>query len=328
MKKYCDSPFSTVNIENNGLVSFCLCTSWHNLQGFGNIFKSTLEEIWSNKNKKSLEFRCSILDESFQHCNPNSCTQYHSLGTVENHNNVRVPRLPTTLYFQTLDSTCNLQCPSCRNSLNYTGKPNKNAEDILNKIIDEYQDFDERVMIAGDGSGEFFASVSYMNFLRNPRLPDCFEFSINSNGTLLSKNIDVIKQYKDRFTNINVSLDAATADTYSKTRGHNFEQTLAGIKRVLDLGITVSTQFVTQYVNYHELVQYKELCDSLGVSFVGYQCINHWPHMSPEWWAENQLEDNPKVNYRQLIDDIEYLKGFDNVGFDGRMISLINKKGP
>lgn len=321
MKKYCDEPFGVVNIENNGDVSLCNCTPWHDLGIFGNLFETGLEEIWNGP--KAEMFRKSILDQSFQYCNKSQCGKLWNLEEVESLD-VATPRLPTLLYFQSLDRTCNLQCRSCRNELHYTGVADKNADRILTKLIEEYQNFEQDVLIGGDGSGEFFASKSYMNFLYHERLPNCFNFSINSNGTLLNKNIKIIEKYKDRFRNINVSLDAATSATYTNVRGHDFEQVLTGIKKVIDLGITVSTQFVIQAKNYHEIVDYKMLCDQLGISFVGYQAIGRWGHMSDEWWDINCLIDNPAVDIHKLAKDINKLREYDSVGFNGTALNIAN----
>jgi MoaA/NifB/PqqE/SkfB family radical SAM enzyme len=322
MKKYCNEPFQLVNIEHNGDVSLCNCTSWHSLGIFGNLFDTSLEKIWTSS--KAEMFRNSIFDQSFQYCNKVYCGKIWNLEEVDELPTTW-PRLPTIVYFQSLDDTCNLQCRSCRNELRYSGKPDANADLILNKLIDEYQDFDEDVLIGGDGSGEFFASKSYMKFLYSPRLPKCFNFSINSNGTLLNKNIEIIKKYKDRFQNINVSFDAATAETYKDIRGHDFSQVTTGIQRVIDLGITVSAQYVIQAKNYHEIEDYKKLCDQLGVSFVGFQTINRWHHMSDEWWQANAIDDNPAVNHKDLAQSINRLRNLDSVGFDGRTLSIADQ---
>ena len=322
MKKYCNEPFQVVNIENNGDVSLCTCKPWHTLDIFGNLFENSLEEIWANS--KAEMFRKTILDQSFQYCNKMYCGKIWNLEEV-NELPTTWPRLPTILYFQSLDDTCNLQCRSCRNELRYSGQMDKNADLILNKLIREYQNFDEDVLIGGDGSGEFFASKSYMKFLYDTQLPECFNFSINSNGTLLNKNIEIIKKYKGRFRNINVSFDAATAETYKDIRGHDFSQVITGIQRVVDLGITVSAQFVIQAKNYREIEDYKKLCDLLGVSFVGFQTINRWSHMSDEWWRANRIDNNPMVNHSELAQAINRLRKLDSVGFDGRTLSIADQ---
>ena len=66
----------------------------------------------------------------------------------------------------------------------------------------------------------------------------------------------------------------------------------------------VHTQYDLQYQNYQELTQYQNLAKSMGVETFGIQKLFRWPHMNDQWWLENQLENNRKVDkdllYRSL----------------------------
>jgi sulfatase maturation enzyme AslB (radical SAM superfamily) len=79
---------------------------------------------------------------------------------------------------------------------------------------------------------------------------------------------------------------------------------LDGIKELTNLKIMVHTQYVLQYQNYQELTQYQNLAKSMGVETFGIQKLFRWPHMNDQWWLENQLENNRKVDkdllYRSL----------------------------
>jgi len=321
MLKYCDSPFSTIHIEHKGEVHLCLCTPWHTKGKIGNIYDTGLRELWNSKWMQ--DFRSTIYDQSFKYCNPDSCWKVNNLDEIETFKDLDIPKLPTIVYLQDLDDNCNLKCPSCRLSLRYKDTTNPEVDRLLSHLTDVYQDFDRPVYISADGSGEFFSSRSYLNFLQNDTLPKHFNFYINTNGTLINKNIDLIEKRKDKIKSLTFSLDAATPETYHRIRGHNFATVISGIKKVKALGINVVAQFVVQQENYKEITQYQDLCKDLGVDFVGLQGLNRWEHHSNEWWEANRLEDNTLVDLHLLSEQIIKFKQADNVSVGGNIEALI-----
>ena len=326
MLNFCSSPFTTVNILGDGRVGLCICNVWHNKQFMGNLFDNSLRDLFSSAWMQ--EFKDSIYDQSFRYCT-DRCSKLHNLDKIENFNDIdRNPVLPTIIYLQDIDRTCNLRCASCRLTTDYSPAINLNAKKILDRLIDDYQGFNQSVMICGDGMGDVFSSAAYLDFMHNPKLPECFKFAFNTNGTLLTKNIDLIKKLRHRFTGVCVSFDASSADTYKDIRGANFNIVLDGVRQVIDLGINVTTSFVLQRKNYKEILEYKELGKSLGVTFIGMEKIKRWGHMTEEWWNENQIDDNSNIDYNFLIPALEEFKapmvGIGN-GVDGTILNLINK---
>ena len=328
MKKYCKTGLTTLNIEGTGDCHLCTCPTWYKKSPIGNWTKNSIEEIFNGDYYDELVE--TFQDQSFSNCNRNLCPEVWNLKEApvipfEEHK-----RLPTVLFFQDLDSTCNLQCQTCRKGLNYSKEVNSNAEFILNQVIEEYRDFEHPVLICGDGNGEMFASKAYMNFLTNPDIPECFNFAMSSNGTLFNKNIKLIESLKDRITGFTVTFDAATPETYLKTRGHDFEQMISGVKKVLDLGINIVSNFVVQKDNYHEIMQYKNLADELGVTWVNIQAINRWEHMTNDWWAKNRLQNNPDIDMDLLVSQVIEFTQAKNVNACGGLQMIVenyNKKG-
>lgn len=321
MLNFCDSPFSTINIQNKGDVYLCLCRPWTTKGKIGNIYDTGLRELWNGEWMQ--DFRSTIYDQSFKYCNPDRCWKANNLDKIETFQGLDIPALPTIIQLQDLDDNCNLKCPSCRLGLRYTDKPNPEVDKVLNHLIDVYQDFDRPVYISADGSGEFLSSRSYLNFLQRDNLPEHFYFYINTNGTLINKNIDLIERRKDKIKAFTFSLDAATPETYTRIRGHNFATVLSGIKKVKALGINVVAQFVVQQQNYKEITMYHELCQDLGVDFIGIQGLLHWGHPSDEWWAANRLEDNPAVDLDVLREQIIKFKKADSVSVGGTLDALL-----
>lgn len=301
MLKYCSSAWDTIQIFKNGLVSFCMCSDWHNSSPAGNLHYNSLSEIINSTN--SQKFKNSIIDQSYRYCNKSLCPRLHNLQLIDNFNSVDLLQLPTTLSLA-VDKNCNLKCASCRNSQVYSTDIDPNTKHVFDSLCKEYTNFDQPVIVHGDGAGDCFASAAWREFLNSDNLPKCFKFSLTTNGNLITKNLDIIDKIKSQIHSVTVSLDAATAETYKKIRGGNFNLVLDGIKELTNLKIMVHTQYVLQYQNYQELTQYQNLAKSMGVETFGIQKLFRWPHMNDQWWLENQLENNRKVDkdllYRSL----------------------------
>lgn len=325
MLKFCNSPWTTVNIQRDGSVTMCLCPGWSKHSPIGNLNSQSLQEIFESN--AVLGFRESIYDQSFKFCNDNFCGQWWNRSEVENFEHVVTRSLPTNIYLQNLDLSCNLSCESCRNDFYFSKDVDPVADLILSKIIDEYQGFDHEVRIQADGAGEMLMSTAYQKFLRSDNFPECFKLHINSNGTLLSKNIDLITKLRNQFAGISVSVDASTPETYKKVRGGNFSVVLDGIRQVVDLGIPVVTQFVVQQKNYHEILSYIELSKSLGVTFNHFGGITRWPHMSDDWWDKNRITGNPYIDYKWLVSALAEIKKLDNCGMNGVLAKILNDGG-
>ena len=102
MLKYCDSPFSTIHIENKGEVHLCLCEPWHTKGKIGNIYETGLSELWNSEWMQ--DFRNTVYDQSFKYCNPNSCWKVNNLDEIETFKNLDIPKLPTIVYLQRIST--------------------------------------------------------------------------------------------------------------------------------------------------------------------------------------------------------------------------------
>lgn len=320
MLKYCSSPFDTIGIYTNGSVSPCLCGAWHTYTGnMGNLNDNSLKEIFVNP--QFTEFKNTIIDQSFKFCNQQRCGRFWNLPNVENLDMVRtLPNLPTNIMLG-IDNNCNLKCASCRNGNIFNPRINEQAFNILMRLSEAYQDFTTDVTVFGDGTGDIFASSAYQKWFRENLYPKCFKFMITTNGNLITKNIDLIDQLRDRIQVV-VSLDAATSTTYKKVRGGNFEIVLDGITQLVNRNIKVLTQYVVQYENYKEINDYVSLCQTLGISNIGLQKIVRWEHMTDGWWATNTLDSNPNVDYTFLKESLINLSKTRAVNLCGGLYSL------
>jgi len=302
MLKYCSSAWDTIQIFKNGSVSFCMCSAWHHSRPAGNLHRNSLSEIINST--ASQKFKNSIVDQSYRYCNKSLCPQLNQLQIIDTFDSINIPQLPTTISLA-VDSNCNLKCASCRNSQVYSTEIDPDAKRVFDVLCEEYRNFDQPVMIYGDGLGDCFASAAWREFLNRDDLPKCFQFNLTTNGNLLTKNLDIINKIKPQLHSVIVSLDAATPETYKKIRDGNFNLVLDGIKELTNLHIPVHTQFVLQYQNYQELIPYQQLTMELGTATFGLQKLFRWGHMSDQWWLENQLEDNKKIDQELLHESLQ-----------------------
>ena len=302
MLKFCSSAWDTINIDNSGSIGTCQCPAWHTRGPIGNLHQSSLREILNSTN--SQKFKNSIIDQSYRYCNKSLCPRLHNLPFFAGFVRIDDAQLPTTVHL-TVDTNCNLKCASCRNSQVYSTDIDPNAKHVFDSLCKEYKNFDQPVMVYGDGSGDCFASAAWREFLNRDNLPKCFQFNLTTNGNLITKNLDIINKIRSQLHSVIVSLDAATAETYKKIRGGNFDLVLDGIKELTNLKIIVHTQYVLQYQNYRELIQYQDLAKSMGVETYGVQKLFRWPHMNDQWWLENRLENNPKVDQDLLYKSLQ-----------------------
>ena len=326
MLKFCSSPFDTVNISESGDVSLCLCKSWHTKGIMGNLNSNPLKELFVGQ--WASEFRHSVIDQTFRHCNPVQCGKFHNLDQVSQiDQTLLTPSLPKNLMLH-IDKNCNLKCASCRNENTYSPDANPATQFILESLARDYQDFDSRVLVYCDGAGDVFASTAYQNFLRSSQVPTSWQFCFTTNGNLITKNIDIFDRLADQIDIVIVSLDAATPETYKAIRGGVFEIVVQGIESLVKRGIKVSSQFVVQSQNYHEIPQYVSLCKQLGIRHIGLQKLDRWLHQNPAWWKINRIENNSTVDYDFLLTELQRLQADPQVGLCGGLIQLLNIKKP
>jgi MoaA/NifB/PqqE/SkfB family radical SAM enzyme len=323
MLKYCSSPWDTIYIDRYGQISSCLCSGWHKKgPNMGNLNFQTFTEAVNTI--KFQEMRGSIVDQSYKYCRQDQCHRLYQLDEVEHIPTTHLS-LPTNINLG-IDYNCNLKCEMCRTKNIYSKDVNPSADRVLNKLVDAYQTFDTTTFVYCDATGDVFASSAYRKFFIREDLPKCFKFCIQTNGNLITKNLDLLDKIQDQLDIFIVSFDAATADTYKVTRGGSFEQVVAGVKSLVERGISVTTQYVLQHKNYKEVLDYYKLCKDLKVSHIGVQKLDRWNHMTSEWWAENQLDQNPQVDEKQLLNDLLEMQKDPNVGFCGGIHEFIAKR--
>lgn len=321
--KYCSAPWDTAHINYSSQMSSCFCGAWHKKGEMGSAAVQPISFLFNSQSQQ--EFRTSIVDQSFKYCKADTCVNFYRMDQVDQISyDPNKVYLPTTLQLQ-IDPVCNLKCGICRPGNIYYTKARPEAVKILNNIATEYQNFEGKVNVHCDGSGEVFVSRAYLDFFRREDLPKCFHFNIQTNGNLITKNMDIILKLQSQLEMVVVSLDAATEETYKIVRGGNFSIVLDGIVELKKLGIKVWTEYIVQTANYQEIPAYVKLCKELGVNKISLQLMSFMNHMTPDWWNANSVEASPTVDKQYLISILTELKNDPQVEICGGLEHLIIK---
>jgi len=192
----------------------------------------------------------------------------------------------------TIESTsiCNLHCVMCPQGIGAVRRPKHLPEQIVTKLS-------EATSVASvaqlHGIGEPLASPAFWRLLEGDAFHHDAELSINTNLTLLNDHrLALLLEAKAKLA-INISLDAATEQTYRRIRGADFDQVIANIARlrasrgsrkrpVIYMNMTLMRE------NIEEAPMFVELAHRLNVDAVCFWQLNHWPNKEMARYKSDQ----------------------------------------
>ncbi|MFC1704051.1 radical SAM protein [Candidatus Omnitrophota bacterium] len=273
-----------------------------------------MREVWNSP--AAQKFRASILDGSFRYCIEGNCyfltreeevpLWWEKNGTpYRNADEITDPRLreiiennmtvlndgPFTLTCG-YDSTCNLLCPSCRR-----GKKDASKEDIERKLVFQERIFSEigkdlRLLYIS-GVGDPFASPVYQKLLQSLSAEDYpnLEIHLGTNGLLWTREKwEAMKGIHERIATADISIDAASPETYPKNRpGGNWQTLMENLEFISELRKKgplrfVMTNFLVQQNNYREMPAFIELTERFGFDLAHLLKMRNWGSLSiPEY---------------------------------------------
>lgn len=287
--RFCPNPFEYAQVDPDG--SLFLCCPAMLFRRVGNLGRQTMMEAWNSP--VAQEVRRSILDQSFRYCMPETCGALRN-GLLPRVEEVKDPeqRLiideqitalasgPRTINFA-YDQTCNLVCPSCRcEKIVLRGDDLDFATKVHFKVLGPHLKDARRLQITG--SGDPFVSKNYLHFLRtfDPAEHPQLRIQISTNGLLFTPAMwETICH--DAIDWVDVSIDAATPDTYAKNRGGNFERLLQNLNFIGSLRRsgeinTFNLHFVVQANNYKEMPAFAALGRHCGCDEVIFKQVQNW----------------------------------------------------
>lgn len=252
---------------------------------------------------KSKEIHKTIIDKTYLHCNTDICSFQGG-----QHKSSRIPKHLILTY----DRGCNLQCPSCRKDFILHTPESENISSHLNELLGRITD---EITLTVTGSGDPFGSRVFRDFLYNMH-HDHVRINLQTNGLLLKKSWDKIN--KNSVQQIRISFDAATKETYYKTRyPGDFDHLMENVRFIAEQRKThafrLMSDFVVQQDNYKEMKQYIEILLDYEFDSIAFSRIEQWSMPEDEFnrkavWKpehpefneycailEDEIFDHPKV---------------------------------
>jgi len=276
--RFCNYLFTKFEVNNAGDVWMC-CPSWlpYNI---GNLFENSVEEIWNGV--KARELRNQVFTDEWKYCSHEYCPLIAS-DTLPSHEEVLkkpegryikykstfVDELPTFINFCN-DSSCNLQCPSCRVHFisNVSGKEYEKSKQLNDKLVEYFLTIPtkRKFTISVTGSGDPFGSKIFRDMLIGINGKDFPNLRVNltTNAVMFTPKMwNLISGIHKNLADIEISFDAGTKNTYeTKTRvGGKWDLLLENCKnldsQVLSYpNLRPNYNFVVQKDNYKEMSQY------------------------------------------------------------------------
>lgn len=329
-QKICGVPFSGFSLyvddpfDQNRVVASVCCHTWLN-PPYSKLKKPVSEDangflditsFWNSK--EMVNFRKSIADGSYAFCNKKSCPTYQSKdfaplpekakGLIEQ--GIYEVDYPPLFIQASVDRSCNLSCPSCRNAPNY--KSNPKSYTWLKSIL-----ANDVELILTNGTGELFKNrylLDALNEIGLDNYPHLKHLDILTNGTLLSRTMwaSLSDGFKSRIRLISVSVDAATEETYKKIRvGGNFKNLIQNLHFISSLRKEnkipqFSMSFVAQKSNIHEILDFVKLAKDIGVDGVGITRVENWGvHNTKSFYEKLALPEDWKITYKDKLEEVE-----------------------
>jgi MoaA/NifB/PqqE/SkfB family radical SAM enzyme len=354
--RYCLQPFTNVDIHSNNGIR-CCSESWMP-SWIGDFSENSIGEIWNSP--KIQEIRQSVIDGTYQYCDWHQCPFYcndqyylYSRKDLENPESLPVLHRSRLLkytpwiryilegktkldimpanYNLAYDETCNLKCPSCRNTTKiYTQGPEYESRlAIQKKLLQEVETkgFDNIGRFNLTGSGEPFISKIFRDFLFNfdgkkyPKL----DINIQSNGVLFTPEVwDHMKKIHNNINEVIISLDASRPETYETIRVNgNFEVLLKNIEFLAGLRNQnkikrLMLAYVVQQKNYREMIDAIQIAQKYHVDLFIFNLLNDWMSWSKEEYEKNAIWKVYHPEYPNFI------KVLEDPIFDDPMIDLGN----
>jgi len=314
-----------LEIHNSGSISIC-CHTW--LPEYcGNILTDSITDIINNT--KRLQLIEDMDNGEFSKCNDHCPFISSMLSDKKEAINFIVPltslpvhkKLSPLVINFSYDNSCNLQCPSCRNTLilHKIGENEKlvKIHEKVEKLVEYLLEQGENLILNITGSGDAFASPTYWQYLKtlsNKKLGDNLKIKLMTNGILMTaERWNQIQPLWNNITHIGVSIDAFHNETYSKIRVNGSKNTLDKNLEILNEMIENKsfknlkgwqTNFTVQKDNYKELKEYVNWqlsYDQLSVIFFNY--VAQWGHLDDVTYNRLNIDSGDKLLLKDILSD-------------------------
>lgn len=254
IKHSCQIPHKALVIDLNGDCFLCICDGWlpipvGKIQDF-----SSLEDIWKCSSAQVLQK--DVKDKKFSWCAVEHC------GIIDRDLNIDDYQI-----LLNIDESCNLACPSCRQSqiLHTSGEVFQHKVNQTNHFIKLLENFHKPVKLTLSGNGDPLASLIIRPLITNFQPLPQHKIKMHTNGLLLKKLLPKSKMLPS-ISEYSVSIDAGSDVVYADVRrpgrwenlidNLNFLQCIAK-----EHNSSVVLNFCYQRANFRDLKNFIDLCE-------------------------------------------------------------------
>jgi sulfatase maturation enzyme AslB (radical SAM superfamily) len=320
---FCSKPFKWFEVfqgDEIGDIYLC-CPGWLDRR-IGNIQNVTVEEIWNGK--EAQEIRQSILDGSFRFCSYSRCPYLQTVSPpVERIEEVTDPELKTVIAEKltllpygpravncSFDRSCNLACPSCRTKVIIEHERREQIMEVRRRIQEEA--LRDAHLLYITGLGDPFGSPFYRKWLQTMKredLPNLRLIFLHTNGQLWTTAIwnTLSEEIRELITCTEISIDAATPETYSKNRrGGSFERLLENLGFISSLrrhgplnSVTIS--MVVQENNFSEMPEFVHMGQRFGFDRVFFSRLINWGTFTGQEFKDRAVHLSEHPRYPEFM---------------------------
>lgn len=309
MTARCPRPFDTILIDKNGSCYPCECVAWLPYS-IGNIRKKPIKEILSSTDRQVV--KDSINDGSFRYCNKSACAYLQ----VEDHKRKLFRNKPINDIIKfiriAIDDSCNLYCPSCRNSrIFHTNKKLlQTKKQWCDQIIEYLDSVSHQIQVHIGSDGDPFASIIYRYLLTQAPNKKNISYTLQSNGLLLEKMFHRLKHIGSQIKEIHISCDGASKVTYEKLRAggkwKHINQNLHFLSNMkYNYNFKTYLHVVVQRDNYNELDKFIEMAQRYAFDKIYFNKIQNWNTTLD--FANADVFNHKHKNYQECQEAIKRL---------------------
>ena len=297
LKNYiCKRPFENLDIQEDS--QWLCCPSWApvNIRGNREPLSMNEDPLKNWNSELATELRKSVLDGSYSMCSHTICPSLNLLKNSEQiHKTRTIPgpgvnfmsreyfkytfginkvdelakfdKLPSRLTLS-FDQSCNLKCPSCRNSIvpndDVDSEQYKIKKNMLDMIEKEFGESSKSIMLSASGDPVY--SKLYREYLINfdvTKYPNLDFIHLITNGVLLDAKMWKSFKAKPYIKTLDISIDAGNKETYENIVRLNgdWDKLMDNIKFLCnqdEIDTLMFSMVVCKY-NYKEMLQMYEV---------------------------------------------------------------------
>jgi MoaA/NifB/PqqE/SkfB family radical SAM enzyme len=207
------------------------------------------------------------------------------------------------------DRSCNLACPTCRKDFILADKTeqaqlDKLADAVIMPLLKEAK------LVYITGSGDPFGSNHFRRLLKNidrHSFPD-LKIHLHTNGQLFNKRAWEELELSGLVQSCEVSIDAASAETYRVVRrGGDFDRLLQNLAFVRFLHQSGQIEkwtasFVVQAKNFREMPEFVRLIRQFGATDIFFQMIRNWGTFTAEEFVTEFIGNSLHPDHAEFLE--------------------------